>query len=415
MTEKVENILNKVQMKLKKILYKKSLKKVTLFFNENNRKIYIFGLLLYLITVIVSNYTILGNVIPNICFTIVKYIGLLIVAFKILIYDITGYGCKDFLRVIFSFLLIFIIVLSSKNMTLLHYFILILGIKDIPFRKVVKAVLIAEVIVTVIIISLACTGIIENRIYGRTNESAKRYSLGFKDCKYPAIFVWSITILYIYLKNKKITKKDIISLLLLNIIFFILTDSKSEFICSLIAIISAPIILKIKNIKIKKAITYTAKYIMIVSFIIMLILTFFYNSHNPIMKTLDTKLSGRLNLSHRALENYGITIFGQHIKWIGLNSIYLGKAKKVEMNFVDCSYLKVMFEYGIAGITLLLTGYWKLINKKNIYNNKILLLSIIVIAIHSIFDPQLLALPMNIFLLLINSVLFEKNIKKGAT
>ena len=59
------------------------------------------------------------------------------------------------------------------------------------------------------------------------------------------------------------------------------------------------------------------------------------------------------------MQNYGVTLFGSHIKWIGLNSVYSGIATKAEMNFVDCSYMKIMFEYWIIGILMLIIGYLK--------------------------------------------------------
>ena len=52
-----------------------------------------------------------------------------------------------------------------------------------------------------------------------------------------------------------------------------------------------------------------------------------------------------------------------------------------------------------------------MVNNKKIKNEKALLFIIIVIAIHSLLDPQFLVLPVNIFLLLLSKVIFDEKME----
>ena len=149
------------------------------------------------------------------------------------------------------------------------------------------------------------------------------------------------------------------------------------------------------------------------------IMTLMYGNKAPGSIEINKALSGRLYLTNKAMQNYGVTLFGSHIKWIGLNSVYSGIATKAEMNFVDCSYMKIMFEYGIIGILMLIIGYLKLFKDKRVKEDISLVILILIINFHSFLDPQFFVLPFNIFLLILNYVIFmekkEEKMEKGET
>ena len=83
------------------------------------------------------------------------------------------------------------------------------------------------------------------------------------------------------------------------------------------------------------------------------------------------------------------------------------------MNFVDCSYMKIMFEYGIIGILMLIIGYLKLFKDKRVKEDISLVILILIINFHSFLDPQFFVLPFNIFLLILNYVIFMEQRRKN--
>ena len=80
--------------------------------------------------------------------------------------------------------------------------------------------------------------------------------------------------------------------------------------------------------KLNKIIYYTSKYSMSILFIMFFIMTLMYGNKAPGSIEINKALSGRLYLTNKAMQNYGVTLFGSHIKWIGLNSVYSGIATK---------------------------------------------------------------------------------------
>lgn len=391
---------------------KDQIEKVKQFIARENEKIFIFGFITYIISVIISDYTIIGNYIPDNIISLVKYFGIFLAIIKIVFVDISKYSQKEKIKIMILFGLVLIISFASKNRTILQYFFLIVGAKDVSLKKIAKAVLITESILLILLILFSSTGIIENRVIERTGETIKRYSLGFKDCKYPAIMMWSITLIILYLRNKDITWLELILMILTNIVIYKLTDSRNELICSLMCIIVVPILLKLNNKKVNKIIYYGTKYSISILFIVFFILTLLYGARINIIYKINKGLSGRLYLTHKALNEYGLTLFGKHIKWLGLNSMYSGLITKAEMNFVDCSYMKIMFEYGIIGIGLLIYGYLKLFNRKEVKNDLILILVLLNINLHSFLDPQFFALPFNIFLIMLCYSIFSEKEEK---
>jgi len=55
-------------------------------------------------------------------------------------------------------------------------------------------------------------------------------------------------------------------------------------------------------------------------------MTLMYGNKAPGSIEINKALSGRLYLTNKAMQNYGVTLFGSHIKWIGLNSVYCYKS-----------------------------------------------------------------------------------------
>lgn len=391
---------------------KNQIEKIKKFIVKENEKIFILGLIIYIVSVIISDYTIIGNNISDNIVSLIKYFGVFLAIIKIVFVDMSKYSEKEKVRLLILFGLVLIISIVSKNRTILQYFFLIVGAKDVSFKKIATAVLIAESIILITMSFLSSTGIVENRVITRTSETIKRYSLGFKDCKYPAIMIWSITLIILYLRNKNITLIELILMVLTNIVIYKLTDSRNELLCSLISIVAVPILLKINNKKLNKVIYYGTKYSISILFIVFFILTLLYGAKINLIYGINKGLSGRLYLTHKALNEYGVPLFGKHIKWLGLNSMYSGLITKAEMNFVDCSYMKIMFEYGIVGIGLLIFGYLKLFNIEEVKNDNILILVLLNINLHSFLDPQFLALPFNIFLIMLCYVIFSKKEEK---
>ena len=126
--------------------------------------------------------------------------------------------------------------------------------------------------------------------------------------------------------------------------------------------------------------------------IILLSLT--YNNNIEILNKINTILSGRLSLGHKGIVDYGFTFLARRIVFSGGDTL-----KGIEYNYVDSSYLQLLLNFGIIFYVLLILYilyFASLINqKKDIY----MLLVFVIFISHSTFDPQLINMAFNYFLI----------------
>lgn len=94
----------------------------------------------------------------------------------------------------------------------------------------------------------------------------------------------------------------------------------------------------------------------------------FYNPQNTIYFQLNKLLSGRLALGQNAMSEYGISLFGKDIEWIGFN---MEETLRGAYNYVDCSYVKILLDHGILFLGIVLLAYTYML--KNQYRKAVLL------------------------------------------
>ena len=121
-----------------------------------------------------------------------------------------------------------------------------------------------------------------------------------------------------------------------------------------------------------------------------------YDSTNAVYARVNSLLSGRLRLGYQAIADYGVTLFGHPIEWIGFA---LGTAPDKAYNYVDCSYLQVMLEYGVVFLILIVLLYSLAIRKAIAKKRYDLCWILLFILIFSITEPRLADLAFNPFVL----------------
>lgn len=388
--------------------------------------IYSLLIVLYICTSIITTEFVYANMIPKLFFSLTRYGVLFMCILKIIFLDIKNYSKKGLITSLIMLLLLGLVTFITKNRALLQVFILILASYKVDFKKVMKSVLFFQSLFVLLIVLSSVFGLLPNREYGRANKII-RYSLGFKFSTYSSLFTWALTTLYLYYRKDKLKIFEYILLFIVNLIFYFLTNTRMELLCST-AIIILFFLQQKGYLKIfYKFIGLAAKYLMIILASLSLILAITYDKNNKTMVQLNAFTSGRLSLGKRGFENYGIKLFGNHIKWTGLSQVYEGTAKKNEYNYVDCSYLNILYQYGLIILVLVIYAFNRLANKavkdKDYYLQYILIL----LAVHSFINPQLLLISYNLFLLLLVNIILplkeevvvietkEKNKKKSNT
>ncbi len=368
--------------------------------------IYIIALTIYIASLIFSNKTDFTIGFEK-YLSLLRYMILFIIGIKIIVFDFEEYSKKTLINISILTVIIAIVTLKTDSRLLMQYFILILGAYKVSFEKIVKWVLITQSTLVLGIILLSLLKIIPNYAFTRSNNGTVRYSLGFTFSSYPAIFIYYLTMLYLYYRKNKLKIVEYIALIILNVIIYIFTDTKAELICAISLIVIVFLYNKIQKEWINKILIALTKYMMSFLTIFSIGLAFLYDSSNNIMSKTNDLLSDRLELSKKGMEEFGIKFFGNKIKWISLLMVYAGESSKNKFNYVDNGYLNIIYNYGIIIMLLILYGFYKVIEQQVKNKNTYICCFILMLAVHTFITPQLLQVVYNIFLLLLVDVIIQ--------
>ncbi|CAG5241539.1 polysaccharide polymerase [Streptococcus pneumoniae] len=370
-------------------------------------KVSIYQLLFYVSFIIIvgSKYlreTVFVNAYPLLS-ELIKVLIIIACIFLLLKYILEPHTKKF---IIFSIVILTIGVVVSYNsdsfFILMPVVALILNMSNIDITKVIKVWLI-EIIALMIFLAICYRlNIVGEVINSAIRSDGKiRYALGYKYSTFSSNYFFHVTIFYLYLRKHMIKYVEIITLFLINLYLYALTDTRAVFYYSTAAIV---ICLLLKMFKIKTYSIILNKYSMLFSAIIAGVLSWSYRYRLPFFDQLDLILTGRLRLGSAAFNNFHITFFGQKIRWIYEQNMF----SELIYNYVDSSYLNILFGFGIIILLLILVGYY-IIGEKKLSRDTYYTMMIVFLSLHSTFDPQLIDIVYNPAILFLGYVIYNED------
>ena len=338
---------------------------------------------------------------PNIVFTIINLLSLSILLFVSIFYN--RYSYKEYIIIVlisFSVLMTFVLVGES---ILIILWIICVGLKGIPFKKVVKRFFFVSVSIVGSAFILSIIGLIENRVILRGD--ALRYSFG---AIYPTDFaalVFFILLAYGYLKISTFNLRYLLIYMFIGGFIYKFCDARIDS----FSIVLAGIVFYIFNHKKTKILFYTLKrvfpYALVIGSSIMIYLSVSFDATSSIYLLLDKFLSTRLRLGYRAFYLYPVTLFGTHVEMQGWGALEFDHRKGYF--FLDSSYINILFRFGIVTLAIILIAYY--IKTKSILrrSNYAIPVVIAIIAINCLFAHHLLDLAFNPFLFIFTTKIFD--------
>ncbi|MBR3169302.1 hypothetical protein IKF23_02580 [Candidatus Saccharibacteria bacterium] len=355
--------------------------------------------------VVITGYFVYANSVDWTVLRVIKYLILALMFLKILVFDFKYYSKKVIICLALVLICFTVSAFISDNRTLLQFFIVIVSAFRVDFKKLLKCFLVFEGGLFLLIILLAAFGVIPDLVFGRAGEfGVLRHSLGFRWCATPAIFGWSLSMAYLYYCGKEIKWWELLAIFIINIVLYALTDTRLEFACVILGII-ASVVYKYKEKLMTGFVKETLRSLVIFLPIILTLLSFVlactYTPTNDVMKKLDSWSSSRLKLSNLAVNEYSLKAFGNKTEWTGLSDIYEGAADDEDFKSVDNSYILIFLRYGLLVGIIVLMMYFVLGEWSVIRGDYLLEMMLFIIMLHSLFNPHLMTIPHNVFLLLI--------------
>lgn len=369
------------------------------------QKLFTVGYIVFLSEIIMSYsmYGYMDSLHP--VFSVVRKISFLIILAKLVLDLYTlEFSKREMIVIIGIGCLLVISALVTKERAFLAYWAFIVAGANVDYRRIIKLSLIVHVICFVIIVSSTYIGILDNIIYYRNQyeKTGLRESLGFHYPSEIAHMFFYTTLMWIYFRQDEIHPLEWIILVVATIFIFVKTDTKNPMALGLIAVICS-MIFKYSHFMRTYRSWYTFVAICIVPALIIFIIwaSYSYNDDNIFLFNLNKLVSGRILLGNKGLGYCPITLFGRHIVW--------GTQADGFYFFIDSSYLLILFNYGIAVLTMVAAAAVALGRKIGLKKDIWMLLCVALIAIHSTFDGQLLLLGYNSFIMLYSYLRVDSN------
>ena len=263
------------------------------------------------------------------------------------------------MRISYQYLLLSIFLLISgvlvyfqtNRLNFLVYSMLLVLLVNVDMKVVLRNYVIVAGILVVGVFLLSLAGIVPNLQYNRAGVI--RNSFGFI---YPTDFASHCFYLFLaisyLLKDKFIWTRSLFGVLLSA---FIIKYCDARL--NALSILLATVIFiyfyysKEKKLKIFALFPYSA----VIFASIVTYLSYKFSWSNPFLVTVNKLITGRLALGRNAFDTFGVHLFGtRNVQFIGSG----GKTESViGYNYVDSSYVQMLFTYGIVPVVLLIIIY----------------------------------------------------------
>ncbi|MFR0584507.1 hypothetical protein ACLUX0_09385 [Limosilactobacillus mucosae] len=354
---------------------------------------------------ITSTYT---DYFSNHMLHILMFVGLALVLLKIFLFD--DLTPKWLIIDGLALLLLLLTWRTSKEFSLFSMGIFVLGARNVNFKRIIKIYLYIGLLLLAFVVLSAMAGLIRNLVYRRDMTNIIRQSFGIA---YPTDFaahVLYLILAYAYLKFGKIRWYDYVVFLAAAGFLVKFSDAR----LSAYAIILAIPVLWIgqraqKDHLLSRFIASFYWAVPIVSAYLVIIASYFFRPSSHFLNKINNASSGRLYLGHKAISEYGFSMFGKQIVehgWGGANGLKMSQSSPSNYFFVDSSFLRMTILYGIIMAIIILLAMTK-ISWDSFQKESFALASIIVIVSVSAmveqrlldlaYDPFLIALLANVY------------------
>lgn len=299
---------------------------------------------------------------------------------------------------------------TSKEFSLFSMGIFVLGARNVDFKRIIKIYFYVGMLLLAFVVISAMGGLIRNLVYRRDMTNIVRQSFGIA---YPTDFaahVLYLILAYAYLKFGKIKWYDYAVFLVAAVFLVKFSDARLS---AYAIILSIPVLWIGQRAQTDHLLSrFIASFywtVPILSAYLVIIASYFFTPSNKILTKVNNASSGRLFLGHKAISEYGFSMFGKQIiehGWGGANGLKMSQNAPANYFFVDSSFLRMTILYGIIMAIIILLAMTK-ISWESFQKGSFALASIIVIVSVSAmveqrlldlaYDPFLIALLANVY------------------
>lgn len=268
--------------------------------------------------------------------------------------DLKNFIKKHYLDVIF-FLISVAVLFTAHSTKVIQLFLLLEVVKSADLRRVFKYIFVVYAVFTGIVILLSISGNLTDLVTAR--GETLRHSLGFMYSLDLHGIIFSLVLLYLYIKQSSFNLIDFCTLNLMNIILYAFTRARTDFIL-IIFVISLALLMT----KLNESTAFSKKNVIFITVYILLVIwgpivfTLLSKSDSSLFIKLNSLLSERLTMQKQGLSEFGFNLFGKNIEWVGWG-VTADQLNGRTYNFIDNSFLHDGFNFGLLFL-ILITVMW---------------------------------------------------------
>lgn len=295
-------------------------------------------------------------------------------------------------------------------------FLFVFSARDISFEKIARVSVLISAFALLFIVLSAYSGIIQNYVLVSSNRV--RTYMGFRYALHASAIFFNIIVLEVYLKKNKITIIELVLLAAINLDIYIITDARlSSYLGFAFLIVTLIMKYYPQIMEKRKVLCFLGIFVFVICYLISLYVVINYDNSVNWQNALNKFLGQRLYYGHKSLEQYGTSLFGKKITWIGYGLDEYGRSSVGTFTnayfYVDCLYIILLQRYGIIFTTLLLEiltyTMYLIYRQKNYY----LFIILAFMAFHCMIDDLLLYLYFNTFWFAIAHVITKRSNSLG--
>ena len=299
----------------------------------------------------------------------------------------------------------------NRNTLIILTFLVFMAVYEISGRRIIAIAAFISGVMLLVTVTMAELGLTTNYLFD-AEAGRPRYGLGFSWATNAPTILTFFILQYIYLRKDRMRVWEYVILEAANVYMYLRTDTNLPF-----YLMSAVLVLffiegLFKNhwraLKHLKWLYYLMPVIVCA---VTMVLYFLWMDDNELWNkfwlSLNRLINNRMAYGRQAIARFGLTIFGQPIEWVG--GTITGQAG--EYNYVDCSYIQMLLERGIAFLAAAICVYTRMIVRAVKSRDFWLVFIAIIILVHSFTEPRMMDLSFNVIPVLAFARLGEEKLE----
>ncbi|UXC67250.1 polymerase [Limosilactobacillus oris] len=380
----------------------------------NGRQVYFIAFMFYFLPTFLSETTFLTE---NHWLRILSYVSVPLLLLKIFVLD--RWKKKELFLISLLLILGVIVWRTAHYPDLLVIAPFIIGAKGVNFRDIIWWYFYLTLFLVMMVMVFSLVKIIPNLIY-YSKLRPTRYSLGMLYPSVIAAHYFYLALAYCYLRFGKLNVIDYLLIVSGDVVCMLLTNTKLDFLATLI-IIPVMIIAQRAFLGGRWASIIAAFWWMAtpVSAAIMIFLSYFYNPSNHLLNRIDSLLSGRLALGHLAFEKYNVNLLGRTIvehSFAGIKGLKFANGSIGSPSnyfYIDSSYIRMILLWGFLAFIIVIACLTFIAIRSTVRKTFVLSAVIMVSSLSFMFEPHIIQIIYNPFLLALLSNSYFSNLYKG--